>query len=387
MLVDAAANRSARLEEHGGLSEGLRVEWEKLAGLVENANAIVIATDEEGVIRIANAHLAHVSRRPSAAITGRRIEETGLFDEAGLAKFVELAKAAQRGEGCASTQVPIRMGETERLFVSWTATVIDAKDARGILFWGAGPAEAPAAPDRLPARSREIAEVASVISHDLRAPLISIDGFAQNLLKRYGDTLDDRAKRYVQRIREGVKRLNELIDSVMDLARVDRREARRSVMKLGEILEDVMADFAGPIESSGARVTVAQDLPSIRGDAVRVYQVFANLLSNALKYSMEGRTPVVDISWRRQDEGVEVSVKDNGAGIAKEELDGIFGMFQRAATAKGEGMGVGLAVVKTILDECGGKIRVESTPGEGSMFVVTLPAADEDTAGTGGRAS
>ena len=233
MLGDAGADGSAHQEGRGGvgLSEGLRVEWARLAGLVENANAIVIATDEEGVVRIANGRAAETARRSAGELVGQRIEGTGLFDEAGLGKLGELAERARRGEGSFSTEAPLRGAEGERRPVSWTATALEGGETMGVVYWGRDLREARETEGKLTARSREIAEVASVMSHDLRAPLISIDGFAQNLLKKYGEGLDERGKRYVQRIREGVKRLNELIDSVLDLARADRREARRSAVK------------------------------------------------------------------------------------------------------------------------------------------------------------
>ena len=343
--------------------------WDSLAQVVEDASAVVIVTDAEGVVRIVNA----AGRVLVGGLVGERLSGATSLDERGLAALRKLAEEVARGEGgkVVEESAPDAGARGSRP-VAWRATALcgEEGEARGTIYWGQDLTAAREAQEQLATRREEIAELASVISHDLRAPLISIDGFAQSLKRQYGDALDKRGQRYIKRIREGAKRLNGLIDSVLDLARVDVRSVRPSPVALKKILQKVMTDFMEPIRQSGTRIMVARNLPTISGDAVRLYQIFANLISNALKYMGEQAKPVIEITWRELGGEIEVRVGDNGMGIAADEIGGIFEMFKRA--------GVGLAVVKRIVEDLGGGISVESQPGKGTTFIVTLPTGEEE---------
>ena len=229
--------------------------------------------------------------------------------------------------------------------------------------------------ERLRHSNEELQRFAYVASHDLQEPLRSIVSFSQLLERRYKGKLDNDADEFIAFIVEGGNRMQRLIADLLQVSRIETQAKPPVPTDVGEVVAGVLRSMDAALREVDATVEVG-DLPAVMADLAQLEQVFANLVGNAIKYRREGVPPAIRISAGRHDGMVEFAVADNGIGIEPEYYDRIFEMFRRLHTHdEYEGTGIGLAVVKRIVERHGGTIRVESTPGEGSTFFFSLPAA------------
>jgi light-regulated signal transduction histidine kinase (bacteriophytochrome) len=220
----------------------------------------------------------------------------------------------------------------------------------------------------------ELAEFASVVSHDLRSPLSSIAGFSQLLQGHYADHLDAKATRYFTGITDGVKRMQALIEGVLAYAQVGAPGAPSEPIDCAIVVERAVANLHATIAERGALVTHGA-LPTVAADATQLSQVFQNLIGNAIKYCRE--TPRVAISAQREGAAWLFSVRDNGIGMDAADAERIFDIFQRAhSAAEYPGTGIGLAICKKTIERHGGRIWAESCVGKGTTFKFTLPARE-----------
>ncbi len=229
--------------------------------------------------------------------------------------------------------------------------------------------------DDLRRSNEELQRFAYVASHDLQEPLRSIISFSQLLERRYQGRLDADADEYIAFIVEGGNRMQRLIEDLLQLSRVETKARPLAPTDAGEVVADALRLMETSIREAGATVTVGP-LPTVMADAAQLAQVFTNLVGNALKYRRPDVPPEVGIAAERAGRFWRFAVADNGIGIEAEYFDRIFVIFQRLHTREEyEGTGIGLAVVRKIVERHGGRIQVESAPGEGSTFFFTLPAA------------
>ncbi|MFC4437735.1 MULTISPECIES: ATP-binding protein [Natrialbaceae] len=211
-------------------------------------------------------------------------------------------------------------------------------------------------------------------SHDLQEPLRMVTSYLSLIESRYDDELDEDGEEFLEFAVDGADRMREMIDGLLEYSRVDTRGDPFAPVDLEEVLSEVRSDLQLQLEETDADVTVAS-LPRVAGDADQLRQLFQNLLSNAIKYSGD-EPPRVHVSAEESDEGWAVSVRDEGIGIESDELDGIFELFQRLHTHDEEsGTGIGLALCQRIVERHDGEIEVDSEPGAGSTFTITLPPA------------
>jgi light-regulated signal transduction histidine kinase (bacteriophytochrome) len=222
--------------------------------------------------------------------------------------------------------------------------------------------------------NRELEQFAHVASHDLQEPLRTVTSYVQLLEMYYQEQLDAEAYDYIAFIVNGAARMRELIKGLLDYSRVGTDSVSFQTTDCQAVLERVLANLQTSIEESGATVT-HDALPSVTADATQLARVFQNLISNALKFrgthSLE-----IHIGAQKQDSsGWLFSVRDNGIGIEPQYIERIFLIFQRLHNRdEYPGTGIGLAVCKRIVERHGGRIWVESEPGQGSTFYFTLPA-------------
>ena len=227
----------------------------------------------------------------------------------------------------------------------------------------------------LRASNEELQRFAYVASHDLQEPLRSIVSFSQLLERRYGGRLDADADEFIGFIIDGGVRMQQLILDLLAFSRVETQGGPRTPTDPRLTVSAALRLLEGPIAEAGATVEVGE-LPMVMVDPAQLEQVFANLVGNAVKYRRPGVPPAIAISARPVNGTVEFAVKDNGIGIEAQYFDRIFDMFSRLHTHEQYGgTGIGLAVVKRIVERHGGRVRVESVPGEGSTFLFTLPTA------------
>ncbi|RME46607.1 MAG: hypothetical protein D6796_08800, partial [Caldilineae bacterium] len=229
---------------------------------------------------------------------------------------------------------------------------------------------------RLAAANAELEAFAYSISHDLRAPLRAINGFAQILDERYRQNLNTEGQRYLHNIVRAGSQMDRLISDLLAYARLGRDAIVPHPLPLQPILEDVLDTFGGQIERAGGTLTLPDHAPAVRGDPTLLRQILFNLVQNAITYVHPHRPPRIAITCRLEGEHVLLRVTDNGIGIAPKHHTRIFNLFQRLhPETQYPGSGVGLAMVKKAADLLGGEVGVQSKEGEGSTFWVKLPAA------------
>lgn len=221
----------------------------------------------------------------------------------------------------------------------------------------------------------ELEQFAYVASHDLQEPLRMVASFTQLLGKRYRGKLDADADEFIGFAVDGSTRMQRLLNDLLAYSRVGTRSKPFAAVECDSVLSDALANLKPAIEESGARVT-HEPLPIVRGDEVQLIQLFQNLLGNAAKF--RGHEPLqVHISAELQDGDWVFAVRDNGIGIAPEQQERIFLIFQRLHhRSEYPGTGIGLALCKRIVERHGGRIWVESEVGKGTTFYFTIKGGE-----------
>jgi len=211
------------------------------------------------------------------------------------------------------------------------------------------------------------------ISHDLRAPLRAMMGFANALREDYGQKLNVEANLYLERISSASRRMDELIKDVLSYSQVSRAELVLQRIEPGTLISDIVSTYPH-LAPSEITITVEPALPAVLANEAALTQCIANLLGNAAKFVAPGVKPHVDISADTGDGFVRLLFRDNGIGIAPENLTTVFEIFKRV-TQDHEGTGIGLSIVKKAVERMGGKVGLESKLGRGSVFSLKLKAA------------
>ncbi len=228
--------------------------------------------------------------------------------------------------------------------------------------------------EELERSNAELAQFAYVASHDLQEPLRTITSFSQLLARRYGGQLDDRADSYIRFIGDATARMGTLLQDLLAFSRVGSAPMQHKPVDLRVLMGQVLQDLQAQVDHTGARVVVGP-LPTVPGDATQLRQLFQNLIGNALKFHPPGHAPDVQVAAQENGAHVTVQIADNGIGIAPDYFERIFTIFQRLhARETYEGSGMGLAIARKIVERHGGRLWLESTPGQGTTFQVSLPA-------------
>ena len=224
--------------------------------------------------------------------------------------------------------------------------------------------------------NRELEQFASVASHDLQEPLRKIEAFGDRL-KMSREALNEQSRDYLDRILSSATRMRTLINDLLSFSRVATRAQPFKPVQLAVIAKEVVGDLEGRLQQTQGLVELGE-LPEIEADPTQMRQLFQNLIGNALKFHRDGVPPVVRVSAAQSEslpENVTLTVADNGIGFEEQYLDRIFEVFQRLhGRNEFEGTGIGLAICRKIVERHGGSITARSKPGEGSTFLVTLPA-------------
>ncbi len=212
------------------------------------------------------------------------------------------------------------------------------------------------------------------VSHDLRAPLRSMRGFAHALLEDCGERLDEAGRDFALRIVRSAERMDHFVQDLLAYSRVTRAEIDLEIVNLGKLVEDVLERYQSHIEATGARIEVAGDLPMVQAHYFTLCQAFSNLLENAIKFVQPGTSPHVVIRAEEMPDHVRLCVDDQGIGIAAEHHGRIFHMFERLhADEAFSGSGIGLGIVQRAVERMGGEVGVQSQLGRGSCFWIQLP--------------
>jgi signal transduction histidine kinase len=224
-------------------------------------------------------------------------------------------------------------------------------------------------------KNAELERFTYTVSHDLKSPLFTIRGFLGYLEQDALSGNPTRLKSDIQRITDATDKMQRLLNELLELSRVGRLKNEPTYFPFGDLVHEATELVQGRIMARGIRISIASDLPVVYGDRPRLTEVLQNLLDNAAKFMGDQEEPYIEIGCRGQDaeRGMLIFyVRDNGIGISSEHYDRVFGLFNKL-DPKTDGTGIGLALVKRIIEVHGGKIWVESEAGKGSTFCFTLP--------------
>jgi light-regulated signal transduction histidine kinase (bacteriophytochrome) len=226
----------------------------------------------------------------------------------------------------------------------------------------------------LEAVNKELEAFSYSVSHDLRAPLRAVSGYTMMLKEDYEHSFDDEAKRITGNILSNVKMMGRLIDDLIGFSRLGKRDVRRQVTDMKELAGVCVEELRPAWPEVNFQVDIGP-MPTCMGDGDLLKQVWINLIGNSIKYSSRQAEPRITIGATKEAAGTVYFVRDNGAGFDMRYADKLFKVFQRLHSHEEfEGTGVGLALVKRILDKHRGEIWAESSPGNGAIFYFRIPA-------------
>lgn len=235
---------------------------------------------------------------------------------------------------------------------------------------------------KLEAKQAELEEFIYTVSHDLRSPVVSISGFTGLIRERLADGMDSKTSSYLERVRANTDVMENLIGELLELSRIGCIDEEQTTIDFEQLVTEVFESLSVSAMAKNVRLVRASPLPKVRGWCKRVRQLLTNLVDNAIKYMPDQHNQaVVEIGWTHSNPGADgheqgvFFVRDNGAGIPQQFHQRIFGMFQRADCSKhrADGSGVGLSIVKRIVEKQGGTIWLDSQVGSGATFYFTLP--------------
>jgi signal transduction histidine kinase/DNA-binding response OmpR family regulator len=226
----------------------------------------------------------------------------------------------------------------------------------------------------LQARNEELDAFSHMVAHDLKNPLSLTIGYAQFLKKRHGASLDADGYKCVDQIEQSGVKMSTIIDELLRLAKIRNTEVQTQPLDMGDIAAMAELRLTNMIEEYGAEIIWPDSWPAALGHDAWIEEVWVNYLSNALKYG--GNPPRIELGWTLVDDGmVRFWVRDNGSGLTKEEQAKLFTPFVRLNQGRAQGHGLGLSIVRRIVEKLGGEVGIESEVGQGSVFSFTLPSA------------
>ena len=395
-LVMIVAEVRGRERERAARTQQLAREElaERLAAIVESSDDAIVGKDLDGTITSWNPAAERIFGYPAREAIGRPI--TLIIPSDRLAEEDLVLARLRRGEPTDHFDT-IRQTKDGRLIdVSITVspirnaggTVIGAsKIARDITERKRAEAELKqlyeTLEERVAERTQQLAEINAeldafgyTVSHDLRAPLRAMDGFAKALAEDFGDTLGARGRDYTGRIVQAAQRMDLLIQDLLAYSRLSREELRPQPLHLGDVVHEVLQTLEGDIHARSAAVDVVEPLGHVMAHRETLGNVLTNLLGNALKFVAPGVGPRVRVWSESRDRMERLWVEDNGIGIDPRHHAAVFRVFERLHGVEAyPGTGIGLAIVRRGTERMGGRAGVQSTAGAGARFWIELPAA------------
>jgi two-component system sensor kinase FixL len=358
-------------------TEKIRASEEQFRSIVENVQDVIVLTRPEGSITYVSPSCRGVFGCAPGELM-RRMWGDLVCDE-DMDKLETFYAKSLRGEGGVIPEYRVRCGGGERwVSHSWSPIVKDGEvwqvvSAVNDITWRKNAETAlQRSMGELEQTNKELNDFTHIVSHDLKAPLMTIESFSSFLLEDYGDRLGDAGQDYLSRVMTASQRMVALIDGLLTLSRVGRKHTGYTEVDVGRLVGEVLEDLGGQLDASGAVVTVGE-MPVVVAQAVWMKQLLGNLVGNAIKFN-ESKPPRVEVGYRDAGDHHLFTVTDNGIGIPESQRHLLFRVFSRVPTEKHyPGTGAGLSICRKIVESMGGEIGVEGKEGFGSTFWFTLP--------------
>ena len=377
---DAPPKNDAELLERLNLiSKNLQGRYDVLTN---NLAAAVLVYDEDRTIRFVSPY--------TEVLTGYSTEEfydlpQDLFESIAIdadgEKYARAKQISQLGEDF-QLQYQIRHKSGLRLWLDTRFVPIfdEQEEVAGLLCVTLDVTESIKQRQLLEQQNQDLSDFSYMVSHDLKAPIFTIKGMVAAIGEDYGEKLGQDGKELLKFIEDGAKRLESLVASVIEYSAVSVKEGERRAVELEEVLTSAIKDLREQIRIADAVINLPTTFPIIAGDPIRYYQVFSNLIGNAIKYRSKERPLEIFISVKEySNDAVAIDIEDNGLGIPSGKLKDIFRPYHRAHSSDIEGSGIGLASVKKIVERVGGIVSAESEENKGSVFRVILPLSKQSS--------
>jgi PAS domain S-box-containing protein len=363
----------ARAEERAKGAAQLKASEEKYRNLFNGAkDSIFIVEVADGSILDVNQEAIVLTGYSKEELLGLKIWDIHPPDKVETSKefFQQIIK---EGEGHCD-DLPIQRKEKGVVLTEFTSKVIEYGDKRVIQSLVRDITIRKKAEKEIQEKNQELENFVHTVSHDIQAPLRAIEGFSDILLDDYRNILDAEGQHYLERIRKAARHMKELIDDLLKLSEIGIGKDRFEKVDVHQLVEEAKERLKYQIEQKKASIKIPDGLPAIYCNRSRMVQVFTNLIDNAIKFIPQNHIPLVEIGYNELAGEYEFYVRDNGIGIDERYYLKIFEIFQRLNKSEEyEGTGIGLTIVKKIIEKHGGKIWVESKEGRGSTFYFRLP--------------
>lgn len=343
----------------------------RLAAIVESSEDAILSKTLEGTILSWNRGAERLYNYTAEEVIGRPVSLLAPPEQQG--EILRILERLRRGERIEHYETVRQKKDGTRVSISLTVSPV--KNATGAIIGASAIARDITARKQAEIKvqriNAELEQFAYIVSHDLQEPLRTIASFVSLLAKRYQGRLDADAEEYIAFAVDGAQRMQQMIQGLLAYARVGGQTQKFTMVDCEKLLTHVINDLRSTITEQQATIT-HDPLPMILGDGDRLKQVFQNLLGNALKFRGEA-PPCVHVSAQRVDGQWRFVVRDNGIGLNPQQAGRLFHVFQRLHPRSAyPGTGIGLAICKKIIEQHGGRIWVESTPGQGAAFFFTL---------------
>jgi PAS domain S-box-containing protein len=342
--------------------------WDLAPGLVDAAPVPLLGMDVTGRIRVANAACQELLGYSRQELLGLRLASL-IEDEKQTHPF---NRNLSHGI-CEATRVALRRkdGQVRTVDLAARQLAADGGEAQG---WAIEFRKTTGTPDMSAQRSEELERCIRSVVHDLRSPLGSLHAFADLLERDFGARLDELGQRYIEQLRCNVDRVQNLFDDLLEYAQIRSIDTERSLLAPREVFEQLARELKPELEQRLIRLVLPDAPAPVYADPLRFRQVLLNLVLNAVHHMGDVETPRIRIQVEPVTTGTVVEVSDNGDGIPPEEHVHIFELFANGRGGReGRGRGLGLSIVKRIMDAHGGRIDVESAPGAGATFRAFFP--------------
>jgi PAS domain S-box-containing protein len=347
-------------------------EWsEGAASILESAPDAILAVDGHGFVRYANPALARLVAEERENLLNRPLALL-----AAGSRDIERLLAALGGDG-PSGELELRLRRSEGGPLAVAVTVNPHRGAKGSpcgAILCVRDASAQRRQNELARRNDELEHCVQTLAHDLRSPLVALLGFSRLLRQDYADHLDDTASHFIDRIEQAGRTMEALIHDLLELSRIGQPGERPSMVDPRAVLLQLHAEVKPRLEAADIELVLPSDPPLVFCDRTRLYQVFSNLIGNGIQHMGACDGARIEVAVVEDEEFHRISVQDTGRGIAPEHHQRIFEVFQSMGSRPdgSRGTGIGLAIVRKIAETHGGRAWVESEPGRGSTFHVTL---------------
>jgi PAS domain S-box-containing protein len=353
------------------VEESAEQEHREADEVLEGVPDAILAVDAGGFVSCANAAALRLCGRSRRDLVG---QPAAVLFSSSVSDLERVAKSL-RGDMPREYRTSLTRADGKRIAVSVTACLGSSSDRVAAILCIRGAGERERVEAELRRANDELEHCITSLAHDLRSPLVALLGFSRLLRQEYGEAIGETGRHFVDRIEEAGRTIEGLVHHVLELSRAGQPGERTAWVDPREVLSQLRAELKPRLEEAGIELMLPEPAPPLLScDRTRLYQVFSNLIGNAIQHMGAPLRPRIEVSVEEEADAHTICVRDNGRGIDPTHIGRIFEPFQSfAASPRSRGAGMGLAIVKKIVEKRGGRIAVESELGKGTRFQIRLP--------------